>query len=85
MAARQPQWSGPGHLNQVHIWWYRALFHLALWAIRRRFGNFFDCSIRATQRPLPLSLTNAVALLWRLDTLGCYTDNRWQEQGDLCS
>ena len=30
MAAREPLWSTPGHLNQVHIWWHKALFHLEL-------------------------------------------------------
>jgi len=30
-----------------------------------------------------LSLTNATALLWRLDTIGCDIGDRWQEQADL--
>ena len=37
----------------------------------------------ATQRPVALSLTNATALLWRLDTLGCDIGDRWSEQADL--
>jgi hypothetical protein len=39
--------------------------------------------MRATQRPVALSLTNATALLWRLDTLGCDIGDRWSEQADL--
>jgi hypothetical protein len=30
-----------------------------------------------------LSLTNATALLWRLDTLGCDIGDRWRELADL--
>src|SRR5438552_13142405 len=30
MTAREPLWSTPGHMNQVHIWWHKALFHLEL-------------------------------------------------------
>ena len=43
----------------------------------------YDGPIRTTQRPLALSLTNATALLWRLDTLGCDIGDRWQEQAEL--
>jgi tetratricopeptide (TPR) repeat protein len=82
MAAREPLWSAPGHLNQVHIWWHRALFHLELGQYDAALA-IYDGPIRATQRPLALSLTNATALLWRLDTLGCDIGERWQEQADL--
>src|SRR5215470_4481220 len=30
MTAREKLWSGPGHMNEIHIWWHRALFHLEL-------------------------------------------------------
>ena len=30
MTAREALWSTPGHMNQVHIWWHKALFHLEL-------------------------------------------------------
>jgi len=82
MAAREPLWSAPGHLNQVHIWWHRALFHLELGQYDAALA-IYDGPIRASQRALALSLTNATALLWRLDTLGCDTGDRWQEQADL--
>jgi hypothetical protein len=39
--------------------------------------------MRATQRPVALSITNATALLWRLDTLGYDVGERWREQADL--
>jgi hypothetical protein len=39
--------------------------------------------MRATQRPVALSLTNASALLWRLDTLGYDIGERWRELAAL--
>jgi tetratricopeptide (TPR) repeat protein len=82
MAAREALWSGPGHVNEVHIWWHKALFHLELGQYDAALA-LYDGPIRATQRPLALSLTNATALLWRLDTLGVDVGERWQEQADL--
>jgi hypothetical protein len=43
----------------------------------------YDGPIRTTQRPVALSLTNAAALLWRLDTLGCDIGERWRDEADL--
>ena len=78
MAAREKLWSTPGHMNQVHIWWHKALFHLELGQYEEALA-LYDGPMRATQRPVALSLTNASALLWRLDTLGCDIGKRWQE------
>jgi tetratricopeptide (TPR) repeat protein len=82
MTAREALWSTPGHMNQVHIWWHKSLFHLELGQYEAALAHY-DGPIRATQRPVSLSLTNATALLWRLDTLGCDVGERWQEQADL--
>ena len=82
MAAREALWSTPGHMNQVHIWWHKALFHLELGQYDAALA-LYDGPMRATQRPVALSLTNATALLWRLDTLGCDIGERWREQADL--
>jgi len=82
MAAREAFWSGPGHMNQVHIWWHKALFHLELGQYDAALA-LYDGPMRATQRALALSLTNATALLWRLDTLGADIGERWREQADL--
>jgi tetratricopeptide (TPR) repeat protein len=78
MAAREALWSTPGHVNQVHIWWHKALFHLELDQYEAALA-LYDGPMRATQRALALSLTNATALLWRLDTLGCDVGDRWPE------
>jgi tetratricopeptide (TPR) repeat protein len=82
MAAREVLWATPEHLNQVHIWWHKALFHLELGQYEAALA-LYDGPIRATQRPLSLSLTNATALLWRLDTLGCDVGERWRELATL--
>ena len=82
MAAREALWSGPGHMNEVHIWWHKALFHLELGQNDAALA-LYDGPIRATQRPVALSLTNATALLWRLDTLGVDIGERWREQAEL--
>ncbi len=78
MVAREPLWSTPEHLNQVHIWWHKALFHVELGQYDAALA-LYDGPFRATQRPVALSLTNASALLWRLDTLGCDIGDRWHE------
>ena len=82
MAAREPLWSTPEHMNQVHIWWHKALFHLELGQYEEALA-LYDGPMRATQRPVALSLTNASALLWRLDTLGCDIGDRWPELAAL--
>src|SRR5690348_8943659 len=82
MAAREPLWSTPDHMNRVHIWWHRALFHLELGQYEAVLA-VYDGPLLATQRPIALSLTNASALLWRLDTLGCDVGDRWRHLAAL--
>ncbi|MGH7048614.1 MAG: tetratricopeptide repeat protein [Stellaceae bacterium] len=82
MAEREALWSNPGHMNEVHIWWHKALFHIELGQFEAALA-LYDGPIRATQRPLSLSLTNATALLWRLDLLGCAIGARWPELAEL--
>ena len=78
MASREPYWSSESHPNQVHLWWHRALFHLELGQHEAALA-LYDGPIRATQRPLAVSLTNASALLWRLGLLGVDVAERWRE------
>ncbi len=82
MAAREAQWSTPEHLNRVHIWWHKALFHLELGQYDAALA-LYDGPLLASQRPVALSLTNASALLWRLDMLGEDVGDRWRELADL--
>ena len=76
MAAREAWWASPEHTNRVHIWWHRSLFHLELGQYDAALA-LYGGSIRETQRPFGVSLTNASALLWRLDLLGCDVGDRW--------
>jgi tetratricopeptide (TPR) repeat protein len=82
MAARESLWSTPAHANQVHIWWHKALFHLELGQYDEALA-LYDGPMRATQRRLGVSLTNASALLWRLDTLGVDVGGRWEDLASL--
>jgi len=82
MAAREALWSTPGHTNQAHIWWHKSLFHIELGQYDAALA-LYDGPLRATQRRLGNSLTNASALLWRLDTLGCEVGDRWRDLADL--
>jgi tetratricopeptide (TPR) repeat protein len=76
MIAREPLWSTDAHVTQTHIWWHKALFHIELGQYEAALA-LYDGPITETQRPLGVSLTNASALLWRLDLLGCALGKRW--------
>ena len=76
MAEREPLWSGKDNGSQAHIWWHRALFHVELGQYEAAMA-IHDGPILATQRPFGISLTNASALLWRLEMLGCQSGDRW--------
>lgn len=82
MLSRGPLWSSAEHANQVHIWWHKALFHVELGEYDAALA-LYDGPIRATQRKLALSLTNASALLWRLAAIGHDVGNRWEELAGL--
>jgi len=82
MAAREAWWASPDHTNRVHIWWHRSLFHIELGQYDAALA-LYDGPIRETQRPFGVSLTNASALLWRLDLLGCDVGDRWRGLAQL--
>jgi tetratricopeptide (TPR) repeat protein len=78
MIAREPFWSAPENITQVHIWWHKSLFHLELGQYDAALA-LYDGPLLRTMRPLALNLCNASALLWRLDTLGCDVGDRWRD------
>ncbi len=78
MIAREPFWSAPENITQVHIWWHKSLFHLELGQYEAALA-VYDGPLLHTLRPLALNLCNASALLWRLDTLGCDVSDRWRD------
>jgi len=78
MVAREPFWSAPENITQVHIWWHKSLFHLELGQYEAALA-LYDGPLLDTLRPLALNLCNASALLWRLDTLGFDVSDRWRD------
>ena len=78
MVARQPFWSAPENVTQVHIWWHKSLFHLELGQYKEALA-IYDGPLLDTLRPLALNLCNASALLWRLDMLGFDVSDRWRD------
>ena len=77
MASREPFWATEDHPNRDHLWWHRALYHLDLGQHNAALA-LYDGPYLASEKPLAMSLTNASALLWRLDTLGVDVVARWQ-------
>jgi tetratricopeptide (TPR) repeat protein len=69
---------GELHNFVFHIRWHRCLYHLEL-------GHYdevlalYDREIRAESTEEYLDITNAVALLWRLEQLGVAVGTRWSE------
>src|ERR1700732_3935467 len=81
MAAREALWSTPRHMNQVHIWWHKALFHLELGqydaALALYDGPMHDA---APGRPQP-DQRHRAAVAPRHTRLR--HRDRWAEQADL--
>ena len=82
MDAREALWAGKENASRTHIWWHKALFHMELGDHASALA-VYDGPIVETQRPAGISLTNATALLWRLETLGCEAGERWRQLASL--
>jgi tetratricopeptide (TPR) repeat protein len=78
MATREPCWAAPENGMRSHIWWHKSLFYLELGQFEDALA-IYDGPILHTMRPIGTRLTDPVALLWRLDTLGCDVGNRWRD------
>jgi tetratricopeptide (TPR) repeat protein len=81
LARLSPNWSDCNNFR-FHTWWHKCLFHMES-------GQFdavlklYDTEIRAdTSSDDYLDMSNAIALLWRLDELGIDTGDRWAELAD---
>lgn len=81
LSGLEPHWQQI-HNFRYHIWWHRALYHLEL-------GNhdavldLYDRGVREEATEDYLDLTNAIALLWRLESDGVDVGDRWEEVADL--
>ncbi len=79
MTSRLPYWSAPECGNRVHIWWHKALFHIELGQYEDAL-LLYDDQVLPAMRSVGAQLCNATSLLWRLETLGCDTGGRWDQQ-----
>ena len=74
-------WSGCNNFR-FHAWWHKCLFHLEL----EQFDavlDLYDREVRAdTSSADYLDMSNAIALLWRLQETGVDVGGRWAELAD---
>ncbi len=87
LAACEPHWGGKGSFLH-HLWWHRAMFHLA----RREFDavlELYDERFRNLSSPLVAALPdfhvdvqNAASMLLRLELRGVDAGGRWEELAD---
>lgn len=82
MDERKPLWAAEKNANRTHIWWHKALFHVELGDYAEAM-SIYDGPVVSTQRPVGISLTNATALLWRLEMLGFDAGDRWEKLAPL--
>ncbi len=82
MADREAFWAGKDNASRTHIWWHKALFHVELGDYDAALA-IYDGPIVETQRPAGIVLTNASALLWRLEALGYDGGRRWKDLAAL--
>jgi tetratricopeptide (TPR) repeat protein len=69
---------GELHNFVFHIRWHRCLYHLEL-AQYDRVLELYDREVRAESTEEYLDISNAVALLWRLEQRGVAVGARWDE------
>jgi hypothetical protein len=74
------EWAGINNFV-FHIRWHRALFHLDLEQYDRVL-ELYDREIRAESTEEYLDITNAAAMLWRLEQAGIDVGRRWAELGE---
>ena len=83
LSGLEPHWTQVQNFR-FHLWWHRALFHFEL-------GDFdavldlYDRGVREEESGDYLDLTNAVALLWRLESEGVDVGDRWAEVAEHCA
>ena len=74
-------WSGCNNFR-YHTWWHKCLFHLELGQFDAALA-LYDEEVRAdTDSTDYLDMSNAIALLWRLEELGVDVGDRWAELAD---
>jgi len=72
-----PEWDGCNNFV-FHIRWHRALFHLER-GEHERVLERYDGEFRKSSSEEYLDISNAVAMLWRLEQQGVAVGHRWEE------
>ncbi len=74
-------WAGCNNFR-FHAWWHKCLFHLELEQLDAVL-DLYDREVRAdTTTADYLDMSNAIALLWRLQEAGANVGGRWAELAD---
>lgn len=76
------EWQGLNNFR-FHTWWHKSLYHLELGEYDAVLA-LYDDNIRGERTEEYLDLTNATALLWRLELMSVDVGERWQELADIC-
>jgi tetratricopeptide (TPR) repeat protein len=76
----QSNWAGCNNFA-FHAFWHRCLFLIELGALDRVL-DLYDRDVRPESTDDLLDISNAVALLWRLEQAGVDVGNRWEELAD---
>ncbi len=73
-------WRGCNNFTN-HVWWHRALYHFEL-AQYEDVLRLYDEKFRAEPSEDYLDISNAVAMLWRLENAEIEVARRWDELAD---
>lgn len=76
-----PHWQKSNNFR-FHVGWHQALFHFELEHYDRVLA-LYDTSFRAERTDDVLDLSNAIAMLWRLEDEGVGVGARWEELADF--
>ena len=77
----EPAWADRNNFA-YHVWWHRALFHLERGEHDAALG-LYDQKFRADNDSEDyLDMSNAIAMLWRLENVGVDIGTRWSELGE---
>ena len=80
IAANEAGWRNANNFA-YHVWWHKALYHLALEEIEAVI-DLYDRRIRADRSDDYLDISNAASLLLRLEIRGHPVGDRWDELAD---
>ncbi|MEQ8354983.1 MAG: tetratricopeptide repeat protein [Kiloniellaceae bacterium] len=76
----EPSWAGCNNFA-YHVYWHRCLFLLDQGDVPAVLRHY-DEKVRADRSEEYLDISNAVALLWRLQQRGADVGGRWKELGE---